>query len=85
MSLVAEPHLAEKILQRTNVVLWEKSQDFQPGTNFQSWAYKVVQFEVLTYRKRAGRERHLFDSELLDTLACEAEQHAGRGFTIKAL
>ena len=45
----------DDVLQRTNVVLWEKRGTFQAGTNFKAWALAVAYWEVrarLTERKR---------------------------------
>ena len=33
---------AEELLQETRVVLWEKFDDFAPGTNFLAWAYSIA-------------------------------------------
>ncbi len=64
---------AEEILQETNVVLWRKFDEYQPGTSFESWACRVAYFEVLKCRERIARERRIFSSELVETLADEAE------------
>src|SRR5437763_3085610 len=56
-SMLMDPDAADELLQRTNVVLCEKADEFTAGTNFPSWARRVAHFEVLTYRRRLARER----------------------------
>lgn len=67
-----DPDTAD-ILQKTNLVLWTKQQEFAPGTNFRAWAFAVARFEVLAHLKRQKREGFvLLDDELLETIAQEA-------------
>lgn len=73
LSLVHNPTDAEEILQETNLVLWRKFDQYEPGTDFVRWACRVAYFEVLKYReKRAGSEK-LFSNEFIEALAVEAD------------
>ncbi|MEM9353118.1 MAG: sigma-70 family RNA polymerase sigma factor [Planctomycetota bacterium] len=72
-SLVLNRDRARDLLQQLNVVLLEKEADFEAGTNFGAWSSKVAFYEVLAYRRRQGRDRHLFSEELLSMIADEAE------------
>jgi RNA polymerase sigma-70 factor (ECF subfamily) len=72
-TLVANPDVAKDVLQQTNLVLLKKAKEFQAGTNFSAWARRVAYFEVLTQRRTMGRERVLFDEELLGKMASTAE------------
>lgn len=65
---------ARDILQETNVVLLRKSRDYRPGTNFTAWAFRVARFEVMTWRRKAGRSRLLFDDDLLAEVVETAER-----------
>lgn len=65
LSLVLDPVQADDILQKTNVVLWEKQSEFQLGTNFIAWSLRIAYFQVCAFRKRQQRERLVFDDELL--------------------
>ncbi len=73
-SLVGNPDIARDILQETNVVLLRKARDFQPGSNFTAWAHRVAYFEVLTFRRRMGRERLVFSEKLQEIIAEEEEE-----------
>ncbi len=74
LSLVLEPSRADDILQCTNLVLWEKQDEFEPGSNFIAWSFRVAYFQVLAYRKQQQRERLVFDDDLLGDLARVASE-----------
>ena len=76
LSLLPVDDAARDVLQDTNVVLWRKAGDYQSGTRFLSWAFKVARLEVRAYYKKAARDRHVFDDSLLDSFADEAERRA---------
>jgi RNA polymerase sigma-70 factor (ECF subfamily) len=71
MTLVFNHHDAEEVFQNTNVVLWNKFADFQPGSNFFAWASKIAYYEVLSLMKQKRRSR-TFSDEALELLATEA-------------
>jgi len=72
-SLVADEHATKDILQETNLTLLKKARNFQPGTNFTAWSFRIAYFEVLTWRRRHGRDRIHFDDELVESLAATVE------------
>ena len=73
-ALVPDANLAQDVLQETNLVMWRKCDEFAPGTDFHAWACRIAHFQVLAHRRDKGRDRHLFDEELLRRLAPVAEQ-----------
>lgn len=78
-SLVADEHAAKDILQETNVTLLKKARDFTPGTNFTAWSFRIAYFEVLSWRRRRGRDRIHFGDDLVESLA-EAAEEASPGY-----
>ena len=57
------------VLQDTNVVLWEKLESYEPGTNFRAWAFAVARNKVMQYRDREARaNRVMLSEELLDVI-----------------
>jgi RNA polymerase sigma-70 factor (ECF subfamily) len=68
------PSDVDDLLQEINVVLWEKCDEFQPGTDFWSWASQIARFKVLNQVRKYGRERLVFDDAVLQQLAAMAEQ-----------
>ena len=62
------------ILQEVNILLWEKMNDFELGTNFGAWACTVAYYKVLDYRKKQKKNGFLvFGEELANTLSSESE------------
>ncbi|MBT8038444.1 MAG: sigma-70 family RNA polymerase sigma factor [Verrucomicrobiae bacterium] len=62
------------ILQDVNIVLWEKMDHFEPGTNFGAWACTVAFYKILDYRKQQKKNGFLvFSEELAGTLKSEYE------------
>ena len=74
LGLVYNAADAEEILQETNLVLWRKFDQYQPGTDFARWACRIARFEVLKLRERQARERRLFTSEFIEALAVDSEE-----------
>ena len=72
MSLTANVDAAEEVLQNTNVTLWRKADEFEAGTQFARWSFRVAYYEVLAYRKRCFQDRHVFDDGLLNQIAHDA-------------
>lgn len=59
----------DDVLQEINAVLWEKADEFQPGTDFWAWSSQIARFKVLNHVRKLGRERLVFDEALLAQLA----------------
>ena len=74
LSLVFDPHQADDVLQQTNAVLWQKESDFEIGSNFVAWSFRVAYFQVLAHRKTQHRDRLLFDDDLIQSVAGVSEQ-----------
>ncbi len=75
MSLVANRHDAEDVLQRASVVMWRRFATFEMGTDFIAWATTVTFYEVRNFQRVTGRSRLDFDDDLMQTLASERAQH----------
>ena len=72
LSLLGNPDAANDVLQETNVVLWRDSKEFQLGTNFKAWAFRVAHFQVMAWRQRQIRDRLVFEDDMLEVLAFAA-------------
>ena len=55
LSLAGNWDAAEDILQEAMVVLWEKFEEFEPGTNFMAWAGRVVYLKAHEHRRRQAK------------------------------
>jgi RNA polymerase sigma-70 factor (ECF subfamily) len=77
LSLVPNLADAEQIAQETSLRLWEQFGQYDPCEGeFSAWARSIAHYQVLTFRKKLGRERLVFSSELVELLA---ERAAARG------
>lgn len=75
-TLLAGGKGAWDVLQDANRVMCEKASEVAARSDFRPWAHTVVRYEVLAYRKRAARDRHVFSQAVLDKLAEQAaSQH----------
>ena len=75
VTLLGNLHDARDVLQETNLVLWRKMGDFEPGTDFGAWARKCAYYQALAFLRDRKRDRHLFDDDLLALFADE-ESHS---------
>jgi RNA polymerase sigma-70 factor (ECF subfamily) len=67
---------ANEVLQETNLVIWRKSDDFEIGTNFDAWVFRIASFQVMAYRQRQLRDKLLFDQNLVENISCRAQQRS---------
>ncbi|MCH7750684.1 MAG: sigma-70 family RNA polymerase sigma factor [Planctomycetes bacterium] len=74
LSLTADPEAANDLLQETNVVLWENWREFEPGTNFKAWSFRVAHFQFMALRQRRLRDRLYFGDGLVTAIAVEAKE-----------
>jgi RNA polymerase sigma-70 factor, ECF subfamily len=74
LSMLPNPADAEDVLQNTNVVVWQKLHQFQPGTDFRAWAFQICYYEVCKFRGRHRQAGLSFSPELLDELAVEHQR-----------
>lgn len=73
LKLVPRLSDADDILQETNLVLWAKQASYTPGTDFRAWAFRIARFQVMAFRKRQSLNRLVFNDELVDRLAENAQ------------
>ena len=69
--LALVPHWADadEIVQETKIRLWQQFDEYRPGESFAAWACAIAKFQVLTYRKRVGRERSRFSDAFAEAVA----------------
>ena len=67
-SLVLSRADADDVLQETALVLWEKFDQFEAGTHFDRWAFRIAHFQVMYHRQRKTRDRLRFGDKLVEQL-----------------
>lgn len=68
-SLVPTRQMASEVMQDVVLVLWQK---FEEASDFQAWSFGVARKVALQHLRRAARDRHVFDDELVRRLAEDA-------------
>jgi RNA polymerase sigma-70 factor (ECF subfamily) len=71
LSLLANRSDAEDVLQETNLILCQKSKEYDPEGNFRSWAFNIARYQVLAHLTKKRRSKIHFSNELVETLASE--------------
>lgn len=67
----------EDLVQETNLVLWDRVDDFEPGTHFKAFAFRIAHLKTLEALRNDKRRRWLvFDSDLLEAIAERQQQQA---------
>ncbi|BBO31220.1 sigma-70 family RNA polymerase sigma factor [Lacipirellula parvula] len=61
---------ANEVYQNVSLVLWNKFDEFLPGTNFFAWACQIAMFEVRKLRDAKARAK-IFSDESLEALSAE--------------
>lgn len=74
LSMVWSATDADDVLQQTNLVLWEKSAEFDPNRPFLPWAMQFAQWQALAWLKsrRRQQQRLVIDDDLAKLLEEEA-------------
>lgn len=76
LSLLGDCDRARDLLQQTNLILWQKSEEWTPGTSFMAWAMRVAYFEVANYRRSCVREKLVFGGDVVDLIDHRATRDA---------
>jgi RNA polymerase sigma-70 factor, ECF subfamily len=76
-SLLVDPNDVAEIVQETNLVLWEKRDQFQAVKDFRAWAFQIARYKVLQHQTERKRRKCLaFSDSLIDELAIQAPHYA---------
>lgn len=73
LPLVGNPSDADEVLQETNLVIWNKWDQFEEGTNFLAWGRAIARLEVFRFRRTRHGKVTFLDDSLLDLVAQRAE------------
>lgn len=60
---------AEDIYQQTTVLLWQKFDEFEPGTDFGSWALKIAYFNIKNFQRTQSRRHVFFSDQVMEKVA----------------
>ena len=69
LALVQNLADAEDLYQQTALLLWEKFDQYQRGTDFGAWAVTIAHYQALNFLRRQSRRKTLFSDAALARLA----------------
>ena len=69
----------DDVMQMVSLVMWRKWHEFDVGSDFMKWARVITRFEVLKFRRKMARDRHVFHENVMELLAGAAEELDGSG------
>jgi RNA polymerase sigma-70 factor, ECF subfamily len=78
LMLVSNKADAEEVFQETCVTLWQKFDEFVPGSSFRAWATQVAHYKVLHYRDKQKGSPMLLDDTTLEAVGATAAQMTDR-------
>jgi RNA polymerase sigma-70 factor (ECF subfamily) len=67
LSIVADFPFSEEVFQEVAVVVCERWEDFQPGTNFGAWTRQIARNKIYSMSRAAGRAV-LLEPEAIDRI-----------------
>ena len=65
---------AEDIVQEAITVMWQKSEQFQPGTDFGAWGCRIVRLKVMEHLRKRRGDGVVLSHEALEMVAFDLER-----------
>lgn len=63
---------ADDVFQETSAILWEKFGEYEPGTNFRAWAFRIAYNKVLQHRRAHQKSLVSFSEEFIKAVDQES-------------
>ena len=73
-SRIENHHEAEDLLQKTNLILWQKRAGFTAGSNFRAWSFAIARREALNRMRQQRRDQRLLADPQIHEVAVEVEE-----------
>lgn len=69
-SMVFSSHDADEIMQETSIVIWKKMEDFELGSNFMAWSFRIARYQVMNFQKKIVHQKKkvAFSDDLMEEL-----------------
>jgi RNA polymerase sigma-70 factor, ECF subfamily len=64
---------ADEVLQETSTVLWRKFDEFQPGTDFAAWAFRIAYFCSMSFLQKHKQRALQYSESSLEQIAAATE------------
>ncbi|MEM6689383.1 MAG: sigma-70 family RNA polymerase sigma factor [Planctomycetota bacterium] len=64
----------DDVMKTVSLVMWRKWSEFDKSTDYLAWARVISRYEVLKFRRKMARDRHVFSEDQIELLASSAEE-----------
>src|SRR2546430_10244988 len=68
-TLVPNRSASEELLQETSLIICEKFEEFEEGTDFVNWACQIAYWRIRFARQKFARSKVVYDQDVLDAVA----------------
>ncbi len=83
LSLLGDFSVVDDVVQETFLMVTQKAGDFERGTNFRAWVWKIARFKSLQMRDKLSATRRMLSVEAVEALC--AHEISEEGFVEAAL
>lgn len=73
LPLVGNAADADEVLQETNLVIWRKWRQFEPGSNFLAWGRTIARLEFFRFRRTKGSKLSFVPENILELVSHQSE------------
>lgn len=72
--LVANHNIADDIMQETSIVMYEKFNSFEEGTDFLAWAKTIAKYKTLAFLKKNKRDKVISNQKIVELIDHESSR-----------
>ena len=73
--LVANHNNADDIMQETSILMYEKFDSFEKGSDFLAWAKTIAKYKTLEFLRKQNRDKVVFNQEIVDLIDRDSQNH----------
>jgi RNA polymerase sigma-70 factor (ECF subfamily) len=66
---------ADDVMQETTLLMWEKFNEFEPGTEFYAWAKAIARYRILNLRKKQATSHCQLNDNVLELLEHDRDSY----------
>lgn len=73
LMLVANHNNADDIMQETSILMYEKFNMFEKGSDFLAWANTIAKYKTLEFLKKQKKDKLVFNQEIVDLIERDSQ------------
>jgi len=75
LSLVPKSDDADDLMQETTIIMWEKFNEYEEGTNFVAWGISIARNLIMNYRKKQKSSYLYLTDEAIEIIEAESVRY----------